>query len=149
MAYQNSRLVEWGLFLFSTLITIVTLFNVIEYSKIINGPGNDNLSDESAGYWLVVNIVLLVIAIIYWIYRVYHLVFSPTIRQNLNTKVSNYFTKQPYTGLVVTETEAKKPGIGAVFTAPSTGFLGNSSSSSSSSNGDLISIATGERAKNL
>jgi len=124
MAYTNSRLVEWGLFLFSTLITIVTLFNVIEYSKIINGPGNDNLSDESAGYWLVVNIVLLVIAVIYWLYRVYHLIFSPKIRANINTKVSDYFVNKPYTGLVVTEAEAKTPGIGAVFTAPSTGFLG-------------------------
>lgn len=129
MAYQNSRLVEWGLFLFSTLITIVTLFNVIEYSKIINGPGNDNLSDESAGYWLVVNIVLLVIAIIYWIYRVYHLVFSPKLRQKFNSEISDYFVNKPYTGLVVTEAEAKQAGPLAV---KAEGFLNFGSSSSSS-----------------
>jgi hypothetical protein len=116
MAYQNSRLVEWGLFLFSTFITIVTLFNIIEYAKIINGPGNAYLSDDSAGYWLVVNIILFVIALIYWLYRVYHWLFSSKIRSSINSKVSDYFVKQPYTGIIVTEEESKQAGVG--FTVP-------------------------------
>ena len=119
MAYANSRLVEWGLFLFSTFITIVTLCNVIEYANILNGPTNSNFSDDSAQYWLVVNVILLVIAVIYWGYRVYHILFNAGTRKVINEKLSTYFTKTGYEGLIPKE----------VVTAAV-----SSSSSSSSSN---------------
>jgi hypothetical protein len=103
MAYANSRLVEWGLFLFSTFITIVTLCNVIEYANILNGPTNSNFSDDSAQYWLVVNVILLVIAVIYWGYRVYHILFNAGARNVINEKLSTYFTKTGYEGLIPKE----------------------------------------------
>jgi hypothetical protein len=137
MAFENSRLVEWGLFLFSTFITIVTLCNVVEYASIINGPTNANLSDDSAGYWLVVNIILLVIAVIYWLYRVYRWLFSSGVREVINTRVSNYFTKQPYTGIIVTEEEqAAKPELGFAIPVSKTALQGSLSSSTTTKDGN-------------
>lgn len=97
--YANSRLVEWGLLLFSTFLTIVLICNVVEYSQILNGPENPYFSYDSARYWLVVNIILLLIAIIYWLYRVYHFFFTQNARQVIFKATKEYLT-QPYTGII-------------------------------------------------
>jgi hypothetical protein len=98
--YQNSRLVEWGLLLFSTFIVIVLICNVVEYSHLISIKNNPNFSDDTAQTWLVVNIVLLVIAVIYWLYRMYHFIFSPGVRQQYAAKAKEYFLETEYTGVI-------------------------------------------------
>jgi hypothetical protein len=105
--YQNSRLVEWSLLFFSTFIVIVLICNVIEYSHLIDIKNNPNFSDDSAQYWLIINIVLLVIAVIYWIYRVYHFFLSPGLRSNIAEKANKYFLETEYTGVIGTKGEDK------------------------------------------
>jgi len=105
--YQNSRLVEWSLLFFSTFIVIVLICNVIEYSHLIDIKNNPNFSDDSAQYWLIINIVLLVIAIIYWIYRVYHFFLSPGLRSNIAARAKDYFLETEYTGVIGTKGEDK------------------------------------------
>jgi hypothetical protein len=96
---QNSRAVEWGLLLFSTFVTIVTLCNVIEYANLINGPENVNFSSSSAQTWLIINIFLLLVAIIYWLYRVYHVWYTPSQRISNSQRAKNYFLESEYTGI--------------------------------------------------
>jgi hypothetical protein len=96
---QNSRAVEWGLFLFSTFVTIVTLCNVIEYANLLNGPENVNFSSSSAQTWLIINIFLLLVAIIYWLYRVYHIWYTPKQREANTKNLKSYFLESEYTGI--------------------------------------------------
>lgn len=98
--YQNSRLVEWGLLFFSTFIVIVLICNVIEYSHLIGIENNPNFSDDTAQTWLIVNIILLVIAFIYWLYRMYHFIFSPGVRTSVAAKAKEYFLETEYTGVI-------------------------------------------------
>ncbi len=93
MSYQNSRLVEWSLFLFSTFITIIALINVIEYANIINGPDNSNFTADQARGWLIANSILLFIAVIYWIYRVYHFFLTPERRTQTYDNIKNYLNE--------------------------------------------------------
>ena len=94
MSYQNSRLVEWSLFLFSTFITIIALINVIEYANIINGPDNSNFTADQARGWLIANSILLFIAVIYWIYRVYHFFLTPERRTQTYDNIKNYLNEE-------------------------------------------------------
>ena len=94
MKYQNTRLVEWSLFIFSTFITIIALINVIEYANIINGPDNSNFTADQARGWLIANSILLFIAVIYWIYRVYHFFLTPDRRTQTYDNIKNYLNAE-------------------------------------------------------
>jgi len=99
-SYPNSRIVEWGLLLFSFFIVLVTIFNIVEYSNILQGPENPNFSFDSARTWLIINSILLVIALIYFCYRVYHWLFAPNLRKAYTAKIKNYLAEQPYPGVI-------------------------------------------------
>ena len=94
MSYQNSRLVEWSLLLFSTFITVITIINVVEYVNIINGPGNDNFTADQARGWLIANCILLFIAVVYWIYRIYHFFLTPDRRAQTYDNIKNYLNAE-------------------------------------------------------
>ncbi len=126
MKYQNSRLVEWSLFLFSTFITIIALINVIEYVNIINGPDNSNFTADQARGWLIANSILLFIAIIYWVYRVYHFFLTPARREQTYDNIKKYLNEE-HGGFV--------------------GKVSDKSSKSTSNSGKLSSINQGKLAE--
>jgi hypothetical protein len=90
MSYQNSRLVEWSLLIFSTFITVISIINVVEYVNIINGPDNPNFTADQARGWLIANCILLFVAIIYWVYRIYHFFLTPDRRTQTFNNIKQY-----------------------------------------------------------
>jgi hypothetical protein len=94
MSYQNSRLVEWSLLIFSTFVTIVTIINIVEYVNIINGPANANFTGDQARGWLIVNCILLFIAACYWIYRVYHFFLTPQRREQTYQNIKTFLNEE-------------------------------------------------------
>ena len=64
------------IFIITIFITFVSISNCIEYKKVINSNGNEDISSERANFLFIVNIIESIISIILFFWRVYIWIYS-------------------------------------------------------------------------
>ena len=109
----NSWGVQWGLFVFSTIATIVTLFNVIQLTKISSSDNPDAVSPNGA--FIFFNWFVFLLALVYWGYVSFRTLFKKKTQYYLITTFKNPvksgFSEKlnPFKAPVVTATGLELP----------------------------------------
>ena len=64
------------IFIITVFITFVSISNCIEYKKIVNANGNEDISSGRANFLFIVNLIESIISIILFFWIVYIWIYS-------------------------------------------------------------------------